>query len=240
MTIILAIETSTDACSVALSSGPDTFYRFAQEPRSHTQLVMPMVNEVLSDAKIGASAIDVIGVSIGPGYFTGLRIGFAVTQGLAFGLNLPVIGVSSLEIMVATYLRQHPSLAQQMEHGDKIVSVLDARMGEYNCGCYWIDSNGQIFSEHTDILLSRSDALAWIQTLQPTAVIGETKKLFTETSIWKNSIAEIHPEAIDLLEITNSRHADGQALSIKDIELVYLRGTDAWQKRTRLRDKKNG
>ena len=240
MTIILAIETSTDACSVALSSGPDAFHRFAQEPRSHTQLVMPMVNEVLSDAGVGVTAIDAIGVSVGPGSFTGLRIGFAVTQGLAFGLNLPVIGVSSLEIMVATYLRQHPSLAQQMKHGDKIVSVLDARMGEYNCGCYWIDCNGQIFSDHTDILLSRSDALVWIKTLQPTAVIGETKNLFTDTPIWQKSTTEIHPEAVDLLKITNSKYANGQALSVKDVELVYLRGADAWQKRTRLRDKNNG
>ena len=106
MISILAIETSTDACSVALHSASGDVFRYAQEPRSHTQLVMKMINEVLIESSIKVSEIDALSVSVGPGSFTGLRIGFAAAQGLAFGLDIPVVPVSSLEVMVATYIRK--------------------------------------------------------------------------------------------------------------------------------------
>ena len=93
MTSILAIETSTEACSVALHCISGTISRYAEEPRSHTQLLMPMIESLLSEAGIKPTELDALGVAIGPGSFTGLRIGFAATQGLAFGLDIPVIPV---------------------------------------------------------------------------------------------------------------------------------------------------
>jgi len=90
MTSILAIETSTDACSVALHSASGDAFRYAQEPRSHTQLVMKMINEVLLELSVEVNKLDALSVSVGPGSFTGLRIGFAAVQGLAFGLDIPL------------------------------------------------------------------------------------------------------------------------------------------------------
>ena len=128
MTSFLTIETSTPACSVALQVGSAVTYRYSQEPRSHTKLVMGMVSELLSQAGITVADLDAIGVTVGPGSFTGLRIGFATAQGLAFAADLPVVAVSTLETMVATFLR---SQAKQNNYRDKsIVAMLDARMGE--------------------------------------------------------------------------------------------------------------
>ena len=102
MTTILAVDTSTDACSVALQIGDKTIAKFADEPRSHSRLLMPMVQQVLSEAEIRVNQLDAIGVSIGPGSFTGLRIGFAAVQGMAYGADIPVAPVSTLELIVAT------------------------------------------------------------------------------------------------------------------------------------------
>ena len=96
MTLILAIETSTEACSVALRTAERDIFRYAQEPRSHTKLVMPMIQDVLSEACLSASDLEALTVSIGPGSFTGLRIGFATIQGLAFGLEIPVLPISTV------------------------------------------------------------------------------------------------------------------------------------------------
>ena len=81
MASILAIETSTAACSVALSVGESRFSRYSEEPRSHTRLIMAMVDAVLVEAGITVACLDAIAVTVGPGSFTGLRIGFATLRG---------------------------------------------------------------------------------------------------------------------------------------------------------------
>ena len=96
MTSMLAIETSTPACSVALRVGDAVISRYCEEPRSHTRLVMSMIDEVLGEAGIKPNQLDALAVTLGPGSFTGLRIGFATVQGLAFGLDLPVVALSTL------------------------------------------------------------------------------------------------------------------------------------------------
>ena len=85
MTSILAVETSTAACSVALSMGDARYTRYSEEPRSHTRLIMSMIDEVLAEADLKVGALDSLAVTVGPGSFTGLRIGFSTVQGLAFG-----------------------------------------------------------------------------------------------------------------------------------------------------------
>ena len=106
MTSVLAIETSTPACSVALSMGDTVISRYCEEPRSHTKLVMSMVDEILGQASIKAADLNGLAVTLGPGSFTGLRIGFATVQGLAFGLYLPVVAVSTLQVMAQTAVRK--------------------------------------------------------------------------------------------------------------------------------------
>ena len=87
MTALSTIDTSTPACSVALQVRGRSINSYSEEPRSHTRLIMSMINEVLSEAQLSVSQLDAIGVTVGPGSFTGLRIGFATVQGLAFAAD---------------------------------------------------------------------------------------------------------------------------------------------------------
>ena len=238
MTSILAIETSTEACSVALHCMSGTVSRYAEEPRSHTQLLMPMIESVLSEAGIKPTELDAIGVAIGPGSFTGLRIGFAATQGLAFGLDIPVIPVSSLQIMVATYRRKirQSRLSIHPNKPIRIMPILDARMGEFNCGCYSIDDQDTIVREFNDRLLTTTDAKHWVKELSPNVIIGDGEALVSPDSGWQGMLTSIYPDAKDLLGMAIARYDIGQTVPISRVDLVYLRGADAWQKRKRIRD----
>jgi len=128
---ILAIETSGDACSVALLMNSQVEQRLAFEPRRHGELVLGMMEELLAQADIGLTQLDALAFGRGPGSFTGVRIATSVVQGAAFGAGLPVVPVSTLA-----------ALAQrQVRTGDcsRILAALDARMGElywgrYQCG----------------------------------------------------------------------------------------------------------
>lgn len=224
MTSVLAIETSTPACSVALRMGDTVISRYCEEPRSHTTLVMSMVDEVLGQASIKATDLNGLAVTLGPGSFTGLRIGFATVQGLAFGLDLPVVAVSTLQVMVQTAVRK-----QGLEVGAIIMPILDARMGEFNCGCYRLESNGKCSALMQDQLLTADEALRLIDQYQPHAVVGEGGQL--EVS----DLIDLYPDALDLVNIADAKFAQGLVQSIDSIELIYLRGTDAWQKRKRIR-----
>ena len=238
MASILAIETSTEACSVAVHCSLGTVSRYAEEPRSHTQLLMPMVESVLAEVGIKANQLDAIGVAIGPGSFTGLRIGFAATQGLAFGLDIPVIPVSSLQIMVATYMRKTTYAQCPRKPGQllRVMPILDARMGEFNCGCYTVDHNGAIASEFSDRLLTAADAKEWVETLSPEVIVGDGDALLAFGLVWSGTLKHMFPDAIDLLDIAGSHYRNDQTVSISAVDLVYLRGADAWQKRKRIRD----
>jgi tRNA threonylcarbamoyladenosine biosynthesis protein TsaB len=237
MTTALAIETSTTACSVALLYQGKMTRRYSEEPRSHTRLVMSMVDEVLSEAGAELSELDVIGTSVGPGSFTGLRIGFAVVQGLAFGLDIPVIPMSSLHVMTASYCRLTRD-ASTCEPGSTriIMPVIDARMDEFNCGCYEVNDSGFISSLIKDQLLPRSDALALAEAHKSAVIIGEGHILFPDEAVGSKRVVAVYPDAQDLLHLAVEGFRGEMAVPVNRVELVYLRGTDAWQKRKRLRD----
>jgi tRNA threonylcarbamoyladenosine biosynthesis protein TsaB len=131
MSKILALDTSTQACSVALWIDGEVREDFRDIPRQHTQLLLPMVQQILADAGLALSQLDGIAFGRGPGSFTGLRICTGVTQGLALGADLPVAPVSTLA-----------ALAQQAADEcqvDGVLTALDARMDELYWGCYQLD-----------------------------------------------------------------------------------------------------
>jgi tRNA threonylcarbamoyladenosine biosynthesis protein TsaB len=121
---ILAIETSTQYCSVALWRDGDVDAREALAGQRHSEMVLPMVEALLERHGLGLKELDGIAFGEGPGSFTGLRIGCGVTQGLAFGAGLPVVGVSTLL-----------ALAEAARSG-RAVCCLDARMGEVYHAAY--------------------------------------------------------------------------------------------------------
>ncbi|WP_105623184.1 tRNA (adenosine(37)-N6)-threonylcarbamoyltransferase complex dimerization subunit type 1 TsaB, partial [Cronobacter malonaticus] len=96
---ILAIDTATEACSVALWDNDKTSALFELCPREHTQRILPMVSEILTESGVALSAMDALAFGRGPGSFTGVRIGIGIAQGLALGAELPMVGVSTLMTM---------------------------------------------------------------------------------------------------------------------------------------------
>lgn len=130
---LLAIETAFEQCSVALSVDGEVFERSLHAPRQHAALLLPWVQELLSEAGMRLQGLDALAFSCGPGSFTSLRIGIGVAQGLAWGAELPVVPVSSLQC------------AAQVASGEgvsKALVAMDARMGEVFCGRYEADETG--------------------------------------------------------------------------------------------------
>jgi tRNA threonylcarbamoyladenosine biosynthesis protein TsaB len=117
----LSLDTSTEYCSAALWLDGDIRARRVLAGQTHSSLLLPMVDDLLAEAGLSLRQLDGIAYGAGPGSFTGLRIACAVTQGLALGADLPVVGVSTLE-----------SIAQQTDAA-RVLTVLDARMAEV----YW-------------------------------------------------------------------------------------------------------
>jgi tRNA threonylcarbamoyladenosine biosynthesis protein TsaB len=128
---VLALDTATEACSVALLSGDELIGRSAEGGLSHAQQILGMVEAILAEAQVSLSMLDGIAASIGPGAFTGVRITVAVAQGLAFGAELQVVPVTTLEALAFQVVRRG---------GAHALACLDARMGEVYWGCFAGDS----------------------------------------------------------------------------------------------------
>jgi tRNA threonylcarbamoyladenosine biosynthesis protein TsaB len=128
---VLALDTATEACSAALLRGDELIGRFSEGGRSHARRILDMVDAVLEEAGMSLSMLDGIAASIGPGAFTGVRISVAVAQGLAFGADLPVVPVTTLEALASKILSDGAAGA---------LACLDARMGEVYWGCFAPDA----------------------------------------------------------------------------------------------------
>ena len=125
---LLALETSTQACSAALSIDGDIHEQFEIAPRGHGQLILNMVDQLLAEAQLQAGQLDGIAFGRGPGAFTGVRIATAVVQGIAFGADLPVVPVSSLAALAQGAYRQGRHRA--------VLAAFDARMEEVYWGAF--------------------------------------------------------------------------------------------------------
>ncbi|KAF1041760.1 MAG: tRNA threonylcarbamoyladenosine biosynthesis protein TsaB [Herbaspirillum frisingense] len=126
MSTILAIETSTELASAALLHKGELIARESAGAQTHSDSILPMIQQLLADAGIALAACDALAFGVGPGSFTGVRTACGVVQGLAFGTDRPVVPVVTLEAAAQA------CRAQQADAGD-VLAILDARMGEV----YW-------------------------------------------------------------------------------------------------------
>ena len=134
---LLAIDTATEACSAALVIDGDLRSRYAVEPRGHSRLLLPMLDELLAEAGISAAQLDGLAFGRGPGSFVGLRIGAGMAQGIAFARGLPVAPVSTL----ATIARRRWRDAGRGRC--RVLVAIDARMGEVYWGAFEVGDDGQ-------------------------------------------------------------------------------------------------
>ncbi len=126
---ILAIETSTEACSAALDIDDSCISRHKIAPRKHTELILPMIDSLLQEADIKINALDAVAFGCGPGAFTGVRIAVGITQGLAYPYDIPVIPVSTLATLAQQFSKEY----------DHIAAAIDARMKEIYWGLYKVN-----------------------------------------------------------------------------------------------------
>ncbi|MCG2579333.1 MAG: tRNA (adenosine(37)-N6)-threonylcarbamoyltransferase complex dimerization subunit type 1 TsaB [Marinobacter sp.] len=128
---LLALDTSSEGCSAALLVNGSVTERFDLAPRGHTRLLMPMIRELLAEQDLAPMDLDALAFARGPGSFTGLRIATGVIQGLAWGLEIPAIPVSSLATVALGAIETF-----KVAEGDGVAVAFDARMGEVYWGCF--------------------------------------------------------------------------------------------------------
>ena len=128
---LLAFETATEACSVALWIDGEVRERFEVAPRRHAELSLPWADALFAEAGIARSQLDALAVSRGPGAFTGVRLGISLVQGIALALDRPVVPVSTLAVLAAAV----PTPAGA---GTPVLASIDARMGEVYAGAFLV------------------------------------------------------------------------------------------------------
>lgn len=213
---LLAIESASEQCSVALGIGNSVFERSRHAPREHASLLLPWVEALLAEGGLRLADLDALAFSRGPGSFTSLRIGIAVSQGLAWGADLPVIPVSSLA-----------SAAQAAADGwqGPVMVALDARMNEVYCARFVRGSRGDWEPEGDERVCGPEEAasLADEHTLgigngfeRYSALAGITKRLArVEPDAW--------PQARGMLPLARSWLSHRPGLPPAQAQPVYLR-----------------
>jgi tRNA threonylcarbamoyladenosine biosynthesis protein TsaB len=146
---LLAFETATEACSVAVWIDGEVRERFEVAPRRHAELALPWAGQLLAEAGIAKAQLDAIAVGRGPGAFTGVRLAIAIAQGIALALDRPMVPVSTLAVLAMS-----PSAAPERH----VLAAIDARMGEVYSAAFVREGNGVVaLSKET---VSRPDAVA--------------------------------------------------------------------------------
>lgn len=224
---ILAIETATEACSAAVFCEGHINHRYELAPRKHTQLILPMMDEVLSEAGVVQSELDAIAFGCGPGAFTGLRIAVGVAQGLALALDKPLIGISTLAAMAQQVLEEHDS-ADCM-----LVPAIDARMSEVYWGCYKND-NGEVVLQGQEHVTTPEQLI--VDGCTDSVVLGSGWEMyhngvFDEPPAWvKQSVRGVFPSAYFVAKLAASAYQRGELLDAANAEPVYLRNNVAKKK----------
>ncbi len=230
---LLAIDTSADACSVALLTPAISQQRVLVAPREHTQRLLPMVQSLLADYKTSISALDAIAVGIGPGSFTGLRIGLSVAQGLAYGADLPLVPVSTLQAMAQTAFRKHV-----VQDFNTVLSVIDARMNEVYWSAYQLNQESQQMESISKEYIDSPNELVehdMFRNVQHLVGVGSG---WHYPSLQKQSIVveqAVYPEAIDIAFLAQHLYLQEKTVQPQETAPVYLREEVSWKKRQRIR-----
>lgn len=241
---ILAIDTATEACSVALESAGEVIMRYQVTRQQHAQLLLPMIDELLAEANLTTQALDVLVMGRGPGSFTGLRITAAAVQAIALVADCPVVRISSLAAMAHRAWREHAL--------NYCVALIDARMNQVYWACFETTHAGashaltrEQVSDPEQVSLHvlpsglqqkswagvGTGAIAYRQQLQSYA---DANKVTLPVS---DEVTEqtVLPHAYDMLLLSKSELAAGNTVGAADAIPVYLRDKVALTEREQRR-----
>jgi tRNA threonylcarbamoyladenosine biosynthesis protein TsaB len=216
---ILALDTATEACSVALGSGDECLERHELLERGHADRLLPMIDEVLAEGGFALTALDAIAFGRGPGAFTGVRLAASVAQGLAFGAGLGVVPVSDLAAVAQRAVTLQPAAR-------RILAVNDARMREV----YWagfaagpvVEAVGEEHvSAAADVMLPDSSPGHWL-------AVGRGLRAFPELAErCRAAGAAVHddllPRAREVLKLASPVVSAGHLLPPERALPVYVR-----------------
>ncbi|WP_035345938.1 MULTISPECIES: tRNA (adenosine(37)-N6)-threonylcarbamoyltransferase complex dimerization subunit type 1 TsaB [Dickeya] len=226
-TRILALDTATEACSVALWNDGEIFSLFEICPREHTQRVLPMVQQALSEHGITLNQLDALAFGRGPGSFTGVRIGIGIAQGLALGASLPMLGISTLATLAQG--------AHRLSGATQVLTAIDARMGEVYWAQYQFDAAHGWQGEQSEAVLApaqlQAQAASW-QGEWATAGTGwqTYPDLIVQPGLNVQHTEALLPQAQDMLPLALSLWQRGGAVSVELAQPCYLRNEVAWKK----------
>ena len=214
---ILALETATEACSVAVWMDDEVIERYELAPRRHAQLILPMIDAVLADTGLSRQQLDALAGGRGPGSFTGLRIAVSVAQGLAYALDIPVVPISTLAAMARGVMQEQGC--------ERVAVALDARMNEVYWGLYrrntddepqLQDSEGVYPPDQTPL----PEDTDWWGAGSGWTVHGETlRQRLVPLACWDN----IYPRASDVAVMGALGLQRGEARPAEQTLPVYLR-----------------
>ncbi|PKM22121.1 MAG: tRNA (adenosine(37)-N6)-threonylcarbamoyltransferase complex dimerization subunit type 1 TsaB [Gammaproteobacteria bacterium HGW-Gammaproteobacteria-14] len=213
---LLALETATDACSVALWHDGEVRERFVLAQRRQTELVLPMVESLLAEAGWALTTLDAIAFGQGPGAFTGVRVAVSVAQGLGYAANVPLVGVSTLAATA------HHAAAV---HGDGNWLIgFDARMNELYLGGYRCN-DGQIDNLLEDSLvapetLPELPALNWRGAGSGDVFLSALRARWPALIDWQGDIG---PRAASVAALAAPQRLQGVGVPAEQARPVYLR-----------------
>jgi len=223
---ILAIETATEACSAALYNDGEVIHRYELAPRKHTQLILPMMDEILSESGVSKSQLDAIAFGRGPGAFTGLRIAVGIAQGLALSLDKPLIAISTLAAMAQQILETQNVTDTQM------IPAIDARMNEVYWGHYANKDGEAVLTSQEQV--SAPDLL--IEQNAPSLVFGSGwdayhAEFLAQPADWvAGAGSDVFPSAEHIATLASYAWQRGELIDAADAEPTYLRNNVAKKK----------
>lgn len=228
---ILAMDTSTIVSSVAIASEEKLLAELTIETKmTHSETLVPHIAQALDMAGLERSDLDAVAVTIGPGSFTGLRIGLATAKGISYSLGLPIVGVPTLEALA--YKCPVP--------GVHIIPLIDAQKGNAYAAHYtW--ENGHMVEKRSVEVMSLQEVLEYCGSIDGNVVLlgdAARKKIARAGELPKNTeIAPmqcIMPDAACVAKRAMDLMAEGKIGSVMDMEPIYIRRSEAevlWEKR---------
>lgn len=210
MATIVNIETSSKKCSVALSKdGVVELELEDSKPMNHAECLALFIEKCLALAKRKGYPIDAIAVSLGPGSYTGLRIGLSMAKGLAFSLDIPLIGISTLQILTVKAMFRN-----MLWEGDEIiVSMIDARRMEVFSGGY--DFSLKEIIKEAPVILDK-DSFSMLYSKRKVIFIGEGIEKFKslyggDNAVWLDNLS---PHARDMIALSERAYRDNNFIDI--------------------------
>jgi tRNA threonylcarbamoyladenosine biosynthesis protein TsaB len=216
---LLAFETATEACSVAVYIDGEVRERFELAPRRHAELALPWAGQLLAESGIAKAQLDAIAIGRGPGAFTGVRLAIAIAQGIALALDRPIVPVSTLAVLA------------MRSPGERVLAAIDARMGEvYSAafarnGADLVALSGECVGAAADVRLP-DGAGAWHGVGSGFAAGDGALQRQLAASLATVDAAAL-PHAADVAQLAALAFARGEALAPERVEPAYLRNNVA-------------